>query len=156
MLLSVVIFSMAFLLLYKSIENLKISNAPYLRVIEKSNKDLEIFETIFNDLQNSVTQVTTSSHKRYDTISFTTENSLYGMGNPLVTYVVTKKDNSLLRIESKVPIDIKEMEKQFFYSDVMAKDCKYFRVTETEGYIYAMFGTDENKPTILKLFIGTR
>jgi len=153
MLVSVILVFFIFSYLYYSIDNLKKTNAPYLKSAKKVERERKVFELIFKDLVHSVKGFKILHNKRYDIVVLQTENSLYDIAYPIVTYAVSKQDNTLIRIESLKEIDLKKDydPSVAMYADIIAKKCESFKVSQDGEAFYVMVRAKNLTPIVISL-----
>lgn len=133
LMISVALISLIFIYLYNTIDSLKFANNFY----EEKNKALKLREkfltTIYNDIAFAKGKVTflDKQSKEYSIVKIeNTKNSLYNIKNPYILWYVSKKDDTLIRLESKKDIKL-PMEDKDIYSahlDKVVTNCKSFKV----------------------------
>ena len=153
-LISIVLLAIIFTYLYGTINSLKQQNNPYLAKSELIKREQKIFKLINLDIIHMIGKPTISYAQNYDTIQFKTKNSIYQIIEPNVAYFVSKKDNSLIRVESLKKFDFSsktELSKIFIYGDIISKDCISFKVNREKNYVNILFRTKQLKPMVLKI-----
>jgi len=131
-LISITLLSLVLMALYKSADILRDSNLHLFKYLEKSNNTLKGSRTLYMDLihaDHNISIVTEEKLHRL-TIEHTT-HSLYGLGIAKVTWLVTKEDNSLLRIEGgeySIPL----RGEQRVEVDLVTKDIEMFKVYKSK------------------------
>jgi prepilin-type N-terminal cleavage/methylation domain-containing protein len=137
-LISVTLISLIFIYLYSSIDALKFSNKFY----EEKNKELKVREkfltTIYNDIAfaKGGIKFLDKDSKDYSILQIdNSKNSLYNIKNPNVLWYVSKKNNTLIRLESKDVIKLPMGDKGIYttHLDRVIENCKSFKVYESNG-----------------------
>lgn len=134
MLISVLLGSLIFYYSYHTIHTTSKNHEGYKSAVERMNSSSEAFRLLYEDLQSSSSGVSVVSFKEYDRITLLSKNSMYGFQNAFVTYFVSKKDNALVRVESKEAFDIfsignnKRQDLPFMFGEVLFTECESFRV----------------------------
>jgi len=125
--LAIIILSILLLAINNIIANLK-STKDFLQNISNKEKKNELFiKTLYYDILNSNTMtVKHSFDSDYDRIYLNTKNSLYNLINPYVIWYVSKKNNSLIRVES--PFKITLPSDRVFFADKFAENVKIFKI----------------------------
>ena len=155
LLVSIFLLSFILLFLFKSIENLNISN----RVFESNTKKTEIRDKVMKVLYDDIfyAKKIFISGKDIQRVDMLTTNSLHDIESAYVTWMVSsKKDNTLLRLEAS-----KSLRNNFSYEDrytihinQVAKKCKKFQVHKSKKgdkfLIHIKF--EDQKPIIFEFF----
>lgn len=127
-LISIMLLSLVLMALYRSSEILRKSNKNLFEHLEKSSNILKGSKTIYMDLVQSDGNITIDTNKEFHHFSIErTNHSLYGLYQSKVTWLVSKKLNTLLRIEGnryKLPLKIEDN----VAIDVIAKNIEIFRI----------------------------
>jgi len=152
-LISVTILVLIFIFLYGQFNLAQKSTQKTTTVEVATTKRAKIIGLLYNDFLSSENIVATSG-KKYDKFiqPFTTQNSLYGIQNPYVKYVVisSQEGNSLLRLESNnKDMDIRNANSNF-YIDTIVKKIDYFKVIVTPQYIEFFLKADGMKDIYFK------
>ncbi|MEA1956666.1 MAG: prepilin-type N-terminal cleavage/methylation domain-containing protein [Campylobacterota bacterium] len=153
-LISIVLLGIIFTYLYGTINSLKQQNNPYLEKSDLIKEEQKIFKLINLDFIHLIGKVTISHKQNYDIVHFKTKNSIYQIIEPNVSYFVSKKDNSLIRIETLEPFDFSsksEVSEIFLYADIISEDCISFKVTTKNNFVNVLFRTKKLKPMVLKI-----
>lgn len=153
-LISVTILVLVFVFLYSQFNLAQKSTKKTTQIEKTSTKRAKVIELLYNDLITSRDIVPTSRQK-YDRFleAFQTQNSLYGMINPFIKYVVISKNDGyrLVRLEGKRK-DIGLLNANSdFYIDEIVKDIQYFRVNVTNEYIEFFIKAEKMKDIYLKI-----
>ncbi len=99
-LISITLLSLVLMALYRSTDILRRSNKHLYEHLEKSSKSLKGNRVLYMDLLQADSNITIDSEKKFHKITIMkTSNSLYGQPLAQVSWLVSKSDNTLLRIE---------------------------------------------------------
>jgi prepilin-type N-terminal cleavage/methylation domain-containing protein len=99
-LISITLLSLVLMALYRSTDILRRSNKHLYEHLEKSSKSLKGNRVLYMDLLQADSNITIDSEKKFHKITIMkTSNSLYGQSLAQVSWLVSKSDNTLLRIE---------------------------------------------------------
>lgn len=152
MIVSVLLMSILFLYLYGSINNVKKTNEPYMKRSSELEKENKIFNLLTDDFLLA-SKISVQEFPKYDIVTFNSTNSLYQMQNPVITYVVSKNEKALLRIESfkKFPINEKLNIEDIIYTDLLVKNTLSFNVSTDIEYRYILLRAENFNPILLKL-----
>ncbi len=139
LMISVALISLIFIYLYSSIDSLKFTNKFY----ENKNLELELREkfltTIYRDMalaSGGIKFLEKPDSKNYSIVQIDkSKNSLYNIKNPNVVWFVSKKDDTLIRLESKSTIKLPIEDNEMFnvHLDKVVPNCKAFRVYDSNG-----------------------
>jgi len=137
-LVSVSILVLVFSFIYSQFNFAQKSTKKTTQIEYNVDKRWKILSLIYNDFISSQ-KVEPTSGNNYDKFvkSFNTKNSLYGISNPFVKYVVVEDDDvrSLIRLESNSSeIRLSESVNKF-YMDEIVKDIEFFKVIVNNEYI---------------------
>ncbi|NOQ31180.1 MAG: prepilin-type N-terminal cleavage/methylation domain-containing protein [Helicobacteraceae bacterium] len=153
MMVSVLLMSILFTYLYGAISNIRKTNKPYTDRSTLIKKENRLFDLFSSDFLLSVGKAEITQFPKYDIVQFSTSNSLYQIQNPIVTYVVSKKENALLRIETFKKFKINEPfnVEDLIYTDILVKDTLGFNVNSDGSYFYLLLRAKKLNPMLLKL-----
>lgn len=109
-LISITLLSLVLMALYRSSDILRRSNKHLYEHLEKSTQSLNGNRILYMDLIQSDENITINNDKEFHRIMIkNTSHSLYGQSMAQVSWLVSKKDNTLLRIEgSRYILPLKE------------------------------------------------
>ena len=131
-LISITLLSLVLMALYKSADILRDSNLHLFKHLEKSSNTLKGSRTLYMDLLHADHNISViTDDKLHRLIIENTTHSLYGQGAAKVTWLVTKEDNSLLRIEGgeySMPL----RGEQRVEVDLVSKDIEMFKVYKSK------------------------
>jgi len=151
---SIALLGIMFTFLYSSINSVKKQNNRYLEKSSMIEKEKEIFRLFSLDCAQIVGSVSISYGQEYDVIQFKTKHSIYEIIEPSVVYLVSKKDNALLRVESLEPfsLDVKEkVEEIFLYADILTTDTISFKGSFKDGFVTILFRSKNLRAMVLKI-----
>jgi len=130
--LAIMILSILILALNHIIVNLKTTKEVLESVFDKEKENELFIKTLYYDFLNATNiKVKHSKTSDYDRIYLQTQNSLYDLTYPYVVWYVSKKDNTLIRIES--PFKIKLPSYEAFFLDKFVNNVEIFRVFRKNG-----------------------
>ena len=99
-LISITLLSLVLMALYRSSDILRRSNKHLYEHLEKSSKSIKGNRVLYMDLLQADSNITIDSEKKFHKITIMkTSNSLYGQPIAQVSWLVSKNENTLLRIE---------------------------------------------------------
>ena len=160
-LISVLLASLIFYYSYNVIDSTKNNHKVYKNKSEKVLNSSVGFSLLYKDLQNSMGEISVNNGRNYDSISFYSKNSLYGMKYPYIQYFVSKKDKAFVRVENKNGFDVfsigssVEQTLPVMYSEVIFENCLSFRVNAQEKIIDVMLRNEE-ADMLFKVYTGSK
>ena len=99
-LVSITLLSLVLMALYRSTDILRRSNKHLYNNLEKSSKSMKGNRTLYMDLLQSDDNITINDKNEFHQITMqNTGHSLYGQSSAKVTWLVSKNENTLLRVE---------------------------------------------------------
>ena len=109
-LISITLLSLVLMALYRSSDMLRRSNKHLYNHLEKSTSFMKGNKVLYMDLLQADDNITINTKNKFHQISIlNTGHSLYGQSSVQVTWLVSKKENTLLRIEgSNYELPLKE------------------------------------------------
>ncbi len=158
LMISVALISLIFIYLYGAIDSLKFTNEFY----QEKNRALSIREkfltTIYKDIifaKSSDISFLDKDSKEFSILKIdNSKNSLYNIKNPNIIWFVSRKDDTLIRLESKDKIKLPLEEKSIYsiYLDKVVTNCKAFRVYKSSnGNSFMIYLKDNQiKPIIFE------
>ena len=154
-LISIVLLGIIFTYLYSVINSVKKENTRYIKKSETIQKETKIFRLFDLDMTQVVGKFHISNYGSFDIVSFKTKHSIYGIIEPSILYFVSKKEHTLIRVESLEGFNLydkDQLSKTFLYADILAVGCKSFKVSyDRGGFINLMLRTKNLKPMVLKI-----
>ena len=126
---SVLLLTLVIFALYKNLNIVKKSTVNLHSHLENSQKDINSYKLLYLDLLQITDKLTiTSKEKNYDRVCFFSKNSLYNLPKAYICWVVHKKDNTLLRVESSKKFNLPPMRETPLQKDIIKKNIKIFKV----------------------------
>ena len=109
-LISITLLSLVLMALYRSTDILRRSNKHLYNNLEKSSKSMRGNRVLYMDLLQSDDNISINDANEFHQITMlNTANSLYGQSSAQVTWLVSKNENTLLRVEgSNYELPLKE------------------------------------------------
>jgi len=153
-LVSIAILGVLFTFLSNTIGTTKKLNEPYLKNANNIYNESKVFKLMVRDFSQTVGAPAIIYGKKYDIVRFQTKNSIYNIIEPYVTYLVSKKNLSLIRTESLEKYDIYKKDdiyKEFIYGDILATKTNSFKVFFENKYFNILFRAKDINPIVLKL-----
>ncbi len=153
-LVSIVLLGLITLFVASTIYQTKINNKLFQDKIKKNSRNEIFLNVLYNDISQS-SNLSINNYKRYSIISFSSNNSVYGISHPYVTWLVLKKENSIARFESarKITLPIKSDMQKYTYMDIVQKNCEYFQVnlSKNKKQILVFIKNKKQKPYIFEV-----
>lgn len=146
MVISITLMGLVLFLVYESIDNITLSNK-----IIKDTQNTQAYKNrrislLKEDLINS-TDINVSTSDDYSVIQFETQNSIHGIIQPFVVWLVAKKDNTLVRLESAqnilLPLEYSLEHKP--YLDVMIANVERFKIYTSKEKDYILVEIKDGK-----------
>ncbi|MFA6188098.1 MAG: type II secretion system protein [Sulfuricurvum sp.] len=156
LLVSIALFGLIAIFLFGTIDQLRKQQIFFQKkeaILSRKNMILSSLRTDL-DRAHSVTVSATTS-RDFDTVSITGSNhSLYAIDSPYVVWLILKVDNTLVRLESPVPITvpIPEKERYLVHSDLIAKDCELFRLYDSPKHRLIYLKFEQQSPLIVETY----
>ena len=127
-LISIMLLSLVLMALYRSADILRASNKNLFNHLERSSGALKGSKTLYMDILQSDGNITIISDEEFHQLLINnTKNSLYGLYGAKVTWLVHKKENTLLRIEGgeyTIPLKLEER----VSIDIISKKMEVFKI----------------------------
>lgn len=153
-LVSVVLIGLITLFVSSTIYQTKKNNKLFQDKIKKNSQNEIFLNILYDDLALS-DDLNISSYKRYSIISFSSNNSVYGISHPYIVWLVLKKDNAITRLESarKIILPINSDMQKYIYMDIVQKNCEYFQVnlSKNKKQILVFIKNQNHKPYIFEV-----
>jgi len=138
-LISVALFSIVIIFLYKSLDITKSSNKFYEEKLDIQKEKNLLRRIIFEDIieAEAVSPIPTNVFDRNKNaiIAFKSSNMYHNLFFTNITYFLSG-DNNLVRIESKKKFDHKKITDDFFeyaYIDIIASEVEKFKISNIKG-----------------------
>jgi prepilin-type N-terminal cleavage/methylation domain-containing protein len=151
---SIALFGLITVFLFGAIDTLRKEQTFFQKketIIERKNQILSLLRMDLDRAQS--VNVITSSSKDYDTISISGSNhSLYGIDRPFVIWVVLKKDNTLVRLESAYLISLPILPEALYltHSDLIGKHCEVFRLYDAPNNRFVYLKLENQSPLMVE------
>lgn len=95
--------------------------------------------------------------KKYTILHVKSKNSIYGMSEPYVVWLVLKEDNSLVRLESakKIVLPLRDDLQNGVFLDVLAKGCENFSVniSRDKKKVLSFIEVNNQMPTLFEIVL---
>lgn len=157
-LISITLFMIILLFLYKALDQTKHSNYQFAQKEQKIKNKNNLYNIFLEDIAEAIikanedTKIKIIEDKKKNNIVQFKSNNIYH--NPFfnhVTYLVTS-NKKLVRIESKIAFDIKKPKKESFYKqayiDILLDDIEYFSAKKSNldnSYLFIIKQKDIDK-----------
>lgn len=143
---SIFIFSLIAIYLYQTIDAMQKSNEINSNRFDKDARAEKIVKLFYNDIFSQIDIYANANivkESEFDIFYLHTKNSIHGMINPYVAYFV--RNDSLFRIESKIPIKIllNQANVESVKIDKLMDNAAIFRIYENKNS-YLINYKDEN------------
>ncbi len=151
---SITLLGILFGYLFEITNTTKKLNKPYLDKSKKIVKESLVFKTLVRDFSQVDGGIDIEYGKKYDIARFKTKNSIYGIISPYVTYLVSKKELTLIRTESLQKYDLSKTDditNKFIYGDILVSDTISFKVHQNKDFYSIMLRAKEFNPMVVKL-----
>ena len=131
-LISISLLSLVLIALYQSADLMRTSNLHLFNYLQKSSTTLKGSKTLYKDLMYADHNISINAEKEFHRLTLmNTSHSLYGLAKAKITWLVHKKNNTLLRIEGgEYNIPLKDEERVEI--DVIAKNIQLFKVYKSK------------------------
>ncbi len=154
LIISIILLGLIVTFLYSSIANLQKSNTIFSKKDKASAKELKILSLIYDDIFEAV-ELNITKQKPFDTIDLMSKNSLFDIEYPYITWLVSKDDNYLLRIESTKKFkNVSSEDINLFHITKIESDCEAFQIFQSNKkeniLLYIKF--KDKKPIIYEFF----
>ncbi len=126
---SIVLIVLITLFLFGAIASSKLSNDTLLKHSTAEVVRMDLFELIYRDVMESIEiKPLESKDKHFSIIKMQTQNSLYSIAAPYVTYYVNSQTNTLTRLESarEINLPIKYEDENFVMVDELLSEVSAF------------------------------
>ena len=150
---SITIFMILLLFLYKVLDHTKISNKHFKNQESYIKYKNHIYSILVEDIleKTEIVDIKTDNDKN-SLLRFKSSNSFHNPYFNNITYMISS-NNKLIRIESKDKFKFAETEIDFFdnaFIDILLDDIEYFEVkvnttTKNKSYVFAIKQKDKQK-----------
>ena len=152
---SITIFMIILIFLYKVLDDTKISNNKFVEHIEKSNSNNHFYKILTEDIAESIGNITISQDKDENNIVIFKSNNSFN--NPYYTniaYMITS-ENSFARIESLNKFQKGKSGIEFYknsFIDILLKDIKKFTVLTKDDKIVFIVEVNNKEKIMFSTF----
>lgn len=151
-LISIVLFSIIVLFLYKSLDITQDSNQFYSKKLDIKKDENSMKRLLFLDFIHikDKTLKTTFDGEKNSIVSFQSDNTYHNPFYTHISYFISKEKN-LIRVESKTEFDTKKLSDSFFehsYIDIIDNNVSKFKIQnniETKKVNFYIENEDGNK-----------
>ncbi len=160
MLISIMLTAIVFTYIYATLNDVKKSQARYMESADTVTSGQKIFSLLSKDLTQLRKPPKIVHEAGFDRISFTTDNTVYGIARPWVHYYISSNSRALIRIEATAPIDffntnyIGDANGTYFFADKLAEGCDSFRAAERGGRMDIILKCENVAPIAMTLYKG--
>jgi len=153
-LVSVVLLGLISVFIASTISQTKNNNMLFEHKVNGDKKLEFLVDILYNDIYFSKS-LTVTGLKKYSVLYIKSKNSIYGIDEPYITWLVLKEKNKLIRIESarKITLPVKEELKKFLFIDEVIKDCEHFtiNISKDKKKILTYLHVKDKKPIIFEI-----
>jgi len=130
---SIAIFSLLVLFMSKVVSNLNISVNILKNDYSTKTKQQYLIKTLYADILNKKWIKIVNHNKNYSIVYLQTSNSLYNIPMPYVVWYVSKKQNSLMRLECSQKC---ELPTNIGWLDKFDKGVKIFKIYQKQNKFF--------------------
>jgi type II secretory pathway component PulJ len=148
LLVAIILFSLIAAFLYGGIDQVRLMRLFYTEKGKEFKHHERVRSLLYRDLAQADKMTIIDGDSDHSIVSLQSErHSLYGIVFPNVVWLVMRKNNILIRLESAESIQIPLDPTKFYgiHSDIVATGCTTFRVYESSAGRFSslMCGNDE-------------
>ena len=140
---SIIIFSIIMIFMSNVIDSLNSSVKTLNNNYNKNRFNSYTIKTLYTDILNSDYITLNNKNKNYSILYLKTSNSLYNIAMPYVIWYVSKKDNTLMRLESSKKINLPIKEDKNILLDRFLDNIKIFKIYKNKKKYFIII--KENK-----------
>ena len=128
-LVSVVLLGVISLFVTSTITQTRDNNKIFENRIVEDKKQEIMSNLLYDDIYLSK-DISAQSYKNYSILYTKGKNSIYGIEEPFVVWLVLKEKNRLIRMESarKITLPVNDSMQKYIFMDTIQNGCKYFSV----------------------------
>jgi type II secretory pathway pseudopilin PulG len=149
---SITIFMILLIFLYKVLDQTKLSNKQFKQKSENLISTNNLYNIILEDISESYSKITLLKNDKNTIIKFESNNTYHNSFFNHITYLISSS-NKLVRIESKDIFNQSNTGIEFYddaFIDILLDDIEYFEVIKTSDiknkyYAFAIKQKDKNK-----------
>ncbi len=122
---AIAVFSIAVFVMYGVLSQIKKQKETFYKKYENTNRLVELKRVIYQDFTNA-RDIKTDAKK--EIALFKSTNSLYGITNPYILYIL--KNSTLYRVEyiKKLNINLRSIDTRYLRVLILLKKCKSFKI----------------------------
>ena len=130
---SVVLLGIIAMFVSSTVLQTKSNNALFKKKLKIDGRFEAVSNRLYKDLYQAST-ISVKGSKRYSILHVKSQSSVYGISEPYIVWLVLKKDNALVRMESarKISLPMKEEGKKYIFVDVVLRDCTNFSINQSK------------------------
>ena len=151
---SVMLLGLISLFVMSTISQTKKNNKFFEHLAKEESKIEKLIEVLYDDIYLSKI-MSIKSYKHYSVVTLKTRNSIYGIKEPYVSWLVLKKNNTLTRLESakKISLPIKQEFKNYTFIDRGVQNCKNFSInlSKNKKNVLVFMEQSNKKPVIFEV-----
>jgi len=154
LIISIFLLSLAILFISQSLSNLNINKNIFIKNENYLYKENKIVNLLYYDILLSK-KIDIKNSKDFAILYLNTQNTIYNIDYPYVIWFVSKKNNTLCRIESsinmKLPINYEDIYKINLLS--LNQNCSYFHISNSyDKKKYLVFLKFKNNPIYFSIY----
>ena len=131
LIISIVLLAIIATFLYSTVSNLEKTNRIFAANEKALNKREKVIDLLYDDIFTANTL--TLSGFEYSLASMQTNNSLFDIAAPYVTWLVSKDKNTLLRFESiKEFKNINSQNVDYYHVSKVGENCEIFKIYQSK------------------------
>jgi len=133
LIISIAIFAILFLAMSNVLVGLKNSKTTLSNLYKQNQKKDYLIKTLYYDILNADSiKIIHTKYPNYDRVLLKTKNSLYNLDTPNIAWFVSKKNNTLIRMENRNDINFS---KPLFspFIDTFQINTKIFKIYRKNG-----------------------
>jgi len=153
-LVSVVLLGLISMFISSTITQTKGNNKFFEKRVKEDKKLESLVDILYDDIYYSKS-ITVVGLKKYSLLYVKSKNSVYGIDEPFLIWLVLKDKNRLIRLESakKIVLPLKEGMKKWVFIDEGTKNCEHFTVSisKDKQKILTYLQVKDKKPIIFEI-----
>ena len=153
-LVSVVLLGLISLFIASTISQTKGNNKLFENRVKNDKKLESLVDILYDDIYFSKS-ITVEGLKKYSLLHVKSKNSIYGIDEPYMIWLVLKDKNRIIRMESakKITLPLQDNMKKFVFIDEGMKNCEHFTVniSKNKKRILLYLQIKNKKPIIFEI-----
>ena len=151
---SITIFMILLIFLYKVLDQTKLSNNQFKQKSEKLIENNNLYDIFLEDIAESYSNITILQNDDTSIVKFESNNTYHNSFFNNITYLISAS-NKLIRIESKTAFKQNDTSVDYYdnaYIDILLEDIEYFEVIkniDANKKYYAIAIKQKNKKKLL-------